>query len=169
VWVTVIESLDQALASLRRLFGEVLAVAEPAWLTAAAAAWADPPAGPRLRVVVPVWRDPWMVVGARTFTGDLLPRLGLDNVFAGHAERYPRLELADVRAAGAELVLLPDEPYRFTADDGPEAFPGLSVALVPGRELTWYGPSLATARATLLDRVRVAGASPGTAARRSTR
>jgi ABC-type Fe3+-hydroxamate transport system substrate-binding protein len=156
VWVTVIESLDQALASLRRLFADVLAVGEPDWLAAAAASWAQPPAGPRTRVVVPVWRDPWMVVGARTFTGDLLDRLGLDNVFAGHAERYPRVDPAELRAAGPELVLLPDEPYRFTADDGPEAFPGLPSALVSGRELTWYGPSLATARTSLLARVRAA-------------
>jgi ABC-type Fe3+-hydroxamate transport system substrate-binding protein len=158
VWVTVVESLDQALASLRRLFGEVLAAGEPDWLATAAAEWAPPPAGPRLRVAVPVWRDPWMVVGARTFTGDLLARLGLDDVFAGHAERYPRVELDDIRSAAPDLVLLPDEPYLFTADDGPEAFPGLPVALVSGRDLTWYGPSLATARGSLLARVRaVAG------------
>ena len=156
VWVTVIESLDQALASLHRLFTDVLDVGEPEWLAAAATAWAEPAPGPGRRVVVPVWRDPWMVVGSRTFTGDLLARLGLVNVFAGHGERYPRLELAEVRAAAPELVLLPDEPYVFTATDGPEAFPGLPVALVSGRELTWYGPSLATARATLLDQVRVA-------------
>ena len=156
VWVTVVESLDQALASLRRLFGEVLAVGEPDWLAAAAAEWAPPPSGPRPRVVVPVWRDPWMVVGARTFTGDVLARLGLDNAFAGHAERYPRVEPAELRAAGPELVLLPDEPYPFTADDGPEAFAGLPVALVSGRDLTWYGPSLATARTSLLARVREA-------------
>jgi hypothetical protein len=48
------------------------------------------------------------------------------------------------------LVLLPDEPYRFTADDGPDAFPAQRVVLVSGRLLTWYGPSLATARADLL-------------------
>ena len=36
-------------------------------------------------------------------------------------------------AAGAELAVLPDEPYPFTASDGPEAFPGIAVALVPGR------------------------------------
>jgi len=48
-------------------------------------------------------------------------------------------------------VLLPDEPYPFTAADGPEEFPGRRVVLLPGRLLTWYGPSLATARADLLD------------------
>jgi ABC-type Fe3+-hydroxamate transport system substrate-binding protein len=158
VWVTVIESLDQALGSMRRLFGDVLDVGEPGWLAAAAAAWAEPAPGRGTRVVVPVWRDPWMVVGSRTFTGDLLARLGLVNVFAGHGERYPRLELAEVHAAVPELVLLPDEPYVFTATDGPEAFPGLPVALVSGRDLTWYGPSLATARSALLGRVRAAGA-----------
>jgi len=52
-------------------------------------------------------------------------------------------------AAGAELAVLPDEPYPFTASDGPEAFPGIAVALVSGRSLTWYGPSLTTARAEL--------------------
>ena len=40
--------------------------------------------------------------------------------------------------------MLPDEPYAFTADDGPEAFAAPSV-LVSGRLLTWYGPSLAEA------------------------
>jgi len=45
--------------------------------------------------------------------------------------------------------VLPDEPYRFTATDGPEAFPGVPCALVSGRHLTWYGPSLAEARGVL--------------------
>ena len=47
------------------------------------------------------------------------------------------------------LVVLPDEPYAFTAEDGPEAFPGVPAALVSGRHLTWYGPSLAEAPALL--------------------
>ncbi len=47
-------------------------------------------------------------------------------------------------------MLLPDEPYRFAPDDGPESFPGCAVALVSGRNLTWYGPSLATARDVLI-------------------
>ena len=48
------------------------------------------------------------------------------------------------------MVLLPDEPYPFTAEDGPGEFPAQRVVLVSGRLLTWYGPSLATARADLL-------------------
>lgn len=150
VWVTVIESVDEALASMRRLFGEVLDVGEPAWLADAAAAWSQPPPVTGLRVAVPVWRDPWMVVGPRTFTGDVLPRLGLVNVFAGAADRYPKVDVEEITGAAPDVVVLPDEPYPFTADDGPEAFPGTRTALVPGRDLTWYGPSLGPARHRLL-------------------
>jgi ABC-type Fe3+-hydroxamate transport system substrate-binding protein len=162
VWVTVIESVDDALRSMSRLFADVLAVGEPGWLARADEEWSRPAPEPWLRVVVPIWRDPWMVVGARTFTGDVLSRLGLTNVFGASPERYPRLELEQLRTAGAELVLLPDEPYAFTADDGPEAFPGVRTVLVSGRELTWYGPSLATARTHLSRRIQH-DVMPGTA------
>ena len=91
-----------------------------------------------------------MVVGARTFTGDLLSRLGLVNLFGEDEQRYPHVALGRLQDVGADAVLLPDEPYVFTADDGPEAFPGVRTVLVSGRELTWYGPSLATARTSLM-------------------
>ncbi|MEU6753740.1 helical backbone metal receptor, partial [Spirillospora sp. NPDC046719] len=84
-----------------------------------------------------------------TFTGDVLSRLGVANVYAGHPERYPKIPLDELNASGADLVVLPDEPYRFTEDDGPESFPGIDVALVGGRHLTWYGPSLVRAPAAL--------------------
>jgi len=169
VWVTVIESVPEALASLRRLLTGPLGLAAPAWLAAAEQAWAEPaprsspaqsslarssPARPSRRVAVPIWRDPWMVVGARTFTGDVLARLGLDNVFGAGPDRYPHVEAEQIRAAAPDLVLLPDEPYRFTPDDGPEEFPDYRVVLVSGRLLTWYGPTLATARADLLSLTR---------------
>jgi ABC-type Fe3+-hydroxamate transport system substrate-binding protein len=154
VWVTEIETVDGALRSLRRLFTDVLAVPEPGWIRSAEDDWSAPPALPPLRTVVPIWRDPWMVVGARTFAGDMLTRLGLAHIFAESPGRYPKHELASLLAAGPELVLLPDEPYVFTGSDGPEAFPGIAAALVRGRNLTWYGPSLATARAELTACIR---------------
>lgn len=149
VWVTRIETLAEAFGSLDRLFGRALAGDRPDWLTAAEASWAAPARLPPLRTVVPIWRDPWMVVGARTFTGDLLSRLGLRNAFANSPDRYPKVQLAEILAVRPELVLLPDEPYEFSAGDGPEAFGGLRTELISGRLLTWYGPSLATAREAL--------------------
>ena len=52
----------------------------------------------------------------------------------------------EVDRPDVDLVLLPDEPYVFTAEDGPEAFTQAPTALVSGRLLTWYGPSLLEAR-----------------------
>jgi ABC-type Fe3+-hydroxamate transport system substrate-binding protein len=151
VWVTVIESVPDAMTSMRRLLTGPLGLeAPPPWLVAAEQAWAGSAPRPARRVAVPIWRDPWMVVGARTFTGDVLARLGLDNVFGAGPDRYPHVEAEQIRAAAPDLVLLPDEPYPFTSDDGPEEFPAHRAVLVPGRLLTWYGPSLVTARTDLL-------------------
>ena len=57
---------------------------------------------------------------------------------------------ADIAAADPDVVVLPDEPYVFSAGDGPEVFPRRAASRsVAGRLLTWYGPSLVEARATL--------------------
>jgi ABC-type Fe3+-hydroxamate transport system substrate-binding protein len=150
VWVTVITTLDEAIASLRRMFREALGWMQPPWLAEAERAWRDPPPSPRVRAAIPVWRDPWMVVGSRTFTGDIAARLGLCNVYGNHPDRYPHVSLEDLTAHRPDMIVLPDEPYRFSAADGPEMFPGRRVALVEGRCLTWYGPSLVNARTLLL-------------------
>jgi ABC-type Fe3+-hydroxamate transport system substrate-binding protein len=161
VWVTVIRTLDEAFTSLRRMFREALGWPEPSWLADAERAWSSPAPRPRLRAVIPVWRDPWMVVGPGTFTGDLAARLGLDNVYgagvyAEDADRYPHVSLDDVAARRPDIIVLPDEPYRFTESDGPEMFTAQRVALVEGRSLTWYGPSLTTARSLLLSQIAAA-------------
>jgi ABC-type Fe3+-hydroxamate transport system substrate-binding protein len=156
VWVTDIETVPQAVASLERLFTSALGLEAPGWLTEAERVWRAPVPSTGTRVVIPIWRDPWMVVGSRTFTGDLVTRLGLAHVFADTAhnprgERYPHVDLAQLDRDDIDLVLLPDEPYVFTADDGPEAFARTPTRLVSGRLLTWYGPSLLEARDLVLD------------------
>ncbi|MGW4425722.1 helical backbone metal receptor [Streptosporangium sp. NPDC004631] len=156
VWTTVIRTVDEALVSLDRVLTRACRMPRPAWLDEAGAAWNPPEPARRRRAVIPVWRRPWMVLGRDTFAGDMLTRLGVGNVFAGHPERYPRIPLADLLAAGPDLVVLPDEPYRFTADDGPESFPGVDAALVSGRHLTWYGPSLAEAPSVLAGQLGLA-------------
>ena len=67
-------------------------------------------------------------------------RLGLDNVFGAGPGRYPHVEAAAIRAAAPDVVLLPDEPYPFTAADGPEEFPAQRVVLVSGRLCQGTGP-----------------------------
>ena len=148
VWVTVTETVPGALESLARLFTTVLAREKPDWLTTARELWQE--ARPeRGTAAVAVWRDPWMVVGRDTFTGDLLRRLGLRNVYADSDGRYPHVTVGEIEAHRPDLVLLPDEPYVFTGDDGPEAFGTTPTALCSGRLLTWYGPSLVEAHSVL--------------------
>jgi len=146
VYVTDVRTLDGAFASLRRMLA-ACGLGTPPWLTDAEAAWAAvPEPAVRRRAVVPIWRRPWMAVGRDTFTGAVLARLGVDNALADDPERYPRVDPAALPPH--DLVVLPDEPYAFTADDGPEAFAAPS-ALVSGRLLTWYGPSLGEAARVL--------------------
>lgn len=162
VWVTYPRTVEEALGSpgspgsLGRMFA-VLGTPEPEWLAAARTAWVAPPAfTPTRTAVVPVWRRPWVVVGPDTFAGDVLARLGVRNVYATAGERYPRPSLDEIRATDPDLVVLPDEPYAFTATDGPDAFPDRRFALVSGRHLTWYGPSLASAPALLAAQLGIA-------------
>ncbi|MFJ3305668.1 helical backbone metal receptor [Streptomyces sp. NPDC086549] len=157
VLVTEVRDVPQAFRELSRVLAACGVPARPRWLTAAERTWSSLPApAHRTTAVVPVWRRPWMVLGRDTFAGDVLSRLGVDHLQAAHPDRYPRIPLDELRAAAPELVVLPDEPYRFTPDDGPEAFPGLPCALVSGRHLTWYGPSLAEAPRVLAEALRAA-------------
>jgi ABC-type Fe3+-hydroxamate transport system substrate-binding protein len=161
VWVTRVRDLPGALESLERMITVACRLPRPPWLDAARAGWELLPAvvpGARRRAIVPIWRRPWMVLGRDTFAGDLLARLGVTNLYADHAERYPRIGLSELSGAGADLVVLPDEPYPFSAADGPEAFAGLPAALVSGRHLTWYGPSLTEAPEVLGRQLREARA-----------
>lgn len=149
VWVTDIRTVDGALTSIERLLA-LIDGADSGWLDQAEAAWADPPRlsvpaspGRPVRAVVPIWRRPWMALGSDTYAGDVLRRLNVANVLADDPQRYPRFDPDTL--ASYDLVILPDEPYAFTATNGPEAFPGRPFALVDGRSLTWYGPAMIAA------------------------
>jgi ABC-type Fe3+-hydroxamate transport system substrate-binding protein len=152
VWMTAPATVDQALGSLDRLCS-VLDRPRPAWLRRVQEVWAHPPQVAPVTAVVPIWRRPWMVLGRDTFAGDVLARLGVGNVFADAAGRYPRLAKDDPRGVVADLVVFPDEPYAFTPDDGPDAWPHCRPVFVSGRHLTWYGPSLAEAPSVLVDQL----------------
>ena len=156
VWVTAPQTVPQALDSLARML-TACGLDRPAWLSEAEQTWAPAYDGPRRSAVVPIWRRPWMALGRDTFAGDVLARLGVNNVLAASPERYPRF----TPPVAADLVVLPDEPYAFSPTDGPEAFPGLPAACVSGRHLTWYGPSLVEARALLTTQLATA-APPST-------
>ncbi len=104
----------------------------------------------RPRVFVPIWKNPYMSVGSDTYVHDALKTCGGENV-CGEAARYPVVTLEEVEAMQPEIVLLPDEPYPFSAEDL-EEFYSLDIHathadrihLVDGKLLTWYGPRMAS-------------------------
>jgi len=105
------------------------------------------------RVFCPIWRRPYMTVNGDTYIHDMLAVTGGLNVFAAEPKRYPEVTLEQVAATGAEVILLPDEPYRFRAvhRDDFTPYPGLPavrdgrIHLVDGKLLAWYGPRIAEA------------------------
>jgi len=111
----------------------------------------------RVRVVCPIWRDPWMVVGDDTYAHDLITLCGGENVFAGVSRRrYPLVKLAEIEAAGPELILLPDEPYAFGQRDAQELgaldIPAADtghIHMIDGTLVSWYGPRILQAIETL--------------------
>jgi ABC-type Fe3+-hydroxamate transport system substrate-binding protein len=91
---------------------------------------------------VAVWRRPWMSLAADTYGSSLLDLVGVGNVCAGAAARYPEITLDDVATLAPNLVLLPSEPYPFKARHVAEVertVPGVPTVLVDGRDLFWWG------------------------------
>ena len=120
-----------------------------------------PPAG--ARAFTPIWMDPLMTLNADTFGSDVLARVGFANAFGdrlrlyplaadlgkmpeveanGRDVRYPRLTLAELAARDPDLLVLPDEPHAFSAEDEATlhaAVPRARVIRVVGKDLFWYG------------------------------
>lgn len=103
----------------------------------------------RPRIFVPIWRGPYMGVGSDTYVHDVIEVSGGESVCGGRT-RYPILSLEEIEDFQPEVILLPDEPYPFSAEDLAE-FYALDVPaarndriyLVDGKLLTWYGPRMA--------------------------
>jgi ABC-type Fe3+-hydroxamate transport system substrate-binding protein len=158
VWVTFPRTVADGIGLIREL--GALTGTDPA-----AAAMAGPieaahahvqarvAARPRARVFCPIWRGPYMTVNRDTYVHDMLRTCGGDNVFGESPDRYPTVTLDDVRERAPDVILLPDEPYRFRAvhraDFAPLAdVPAVRagrIRLVDGKLLSWYGPRIAEA------------------------
>jgi ABC-type Fe3+-hydroxamate transport system substrate-binding protein len=114
------------------------------------------PSAPR-RSAVLIWRRPWMTTNADTYGSSLLDLLGVDNVFADSNERYPEVALEEIAERGADLLLLPDEPYPFRERHVQEvatAVADAAVRLVDGRDLFWWGVRTPAAASRLRDALR---------------
>jgi ABC-type Fe3+-hydroxamate transport system substrate-binding protein len=140
----------------------------------------------KVRVFCPIWKDPWMTINRETFVHDMLETCGGTNIFAdrerrfplaadlgerperdaaqveGRDRRYPRVTLEEMAGLMPEVILLPDEPYCFTAADQADfvgwfrvpAVRNRRILLIDGKTVCWYwsrlDESLRSLRALLL-------------------
>ncbi|MBI4270781.1 MAG: cobalamin-binding protein [Candidatus Rokubacteria bacterium] len=156
VWVTYPRTVADSLRMIRELgeltgtdasAGALLAELEPLLERVRA----DGAARPAVAVFYPIWRAPYMTIGGDTYIHDLLAVCGGRNVFGDRSERYPQITLDEVAVRRPEVVLLPDEPFRFRAAHVTD-FAGLGarrIQLVDGKLFSWYGPRLGAALRTV--------------------
>lgn len=93
-----------------------------------------------------IWKDPYMVAGRNTFIDDILRKIGLNNVVT--QDRYPEIELSQLKTKNCELIFLSSEPYPFKQkhiDEIQDAIPYAKVMLVDGEMFSWYGSRLVKA------------------------
>ena len=162
VWVTYPRSVAGGLAMIRELGAVTGAVAaadamlaelEPLHARVRAEAASRPP----VAVFYPVWRGPYMTIGGDTYISDVLAVCGGRNVFAEEADRYPAVTLEEMARRRPDVILLPDEPFRFRrahlADFSPyvdvPAVRDGRILLVDGKRFSWHGPRLAEALRTI--------------------
>jgi ABC-type Fe3+-hydroxamate transport system substrate-binding protein len=80
-----------------------------------------------------------MTIAGDTYGSKLLEWIGIANVFADSATRYPETSLEDVAARGPDVVLAPSEPYPFAERHRAELETLAPVRFVDGRDLFWWG------------------------------
>jgi len=161
VWVTFPRTVRDSVALLRELADlgateeAVESVVRPVEEAVRTAEERRPARG--LPVFCPIWKNPWMAVGGETYASSLLELCGGANVFADcGGRRYPIVELEQVVAAAPEVILLPSEPYDFGPRDAlelaaltvPAARNG-RIHLIDGTLVSWYGPRIEPAIATI--------------------
>jgi ABC-type Fe3+-hydroxamate transport system substrate-binding protein len=113
-----------------------------------------------VRVFCPIWRNPWMTIGRDTYMHDLLALCGGENVFSDATDRYPEVTLDEAAARAPDVVLLPDEPFRFGKKHVPEVIermPNARIYLVDGKLMCWYGPRIPAAIRMLRELLRPEG------------
>jgi len=93
---------------------------------------------PRCRAFIPIWRRPWMALGAPTYGSSLLFHLGVVNVFSDDGP-YPEIDLDRARDRHPDVVLAPSEPYPFSERQRPELESVAPTTFVDGKDLFWWG------------------------------
>jgi ABC-type Fe3+-hydroxamate transport system substrate-binding protein len=87
---------------------------------------------------VPIWKRPWMALGAPTYGTSVLAAISVGNVFAAEGP-YPEVTLEDAAARRPDVVLAPSEPYPFAERHRALLEAVAPAVFVDGKDLVWWG------------------------------
>lgn len=140
---------------------------------------------PQIPYFCPIWMDVhqgvdwWMTFNQDTYMSDVFSLFGGTNIFGDRERqypleadlgmreaeppgerdiRYPRVTAGEIIGAQPEIIFLPDEPYKFSAEDrslieyalaDTPAVRNKKIFFIDGSLITWYGVRLAEAIHTL--------------------
>jgi ABC-type Fe3+-hydroxamate transport system substrate-binding protein len=178
VWMSFPKTVDQAVDVLRKILAiyhdDKPAMHINSLQAAIDMAYAARPEE-GLKYFCPIWMDArgdlpwWMTFNQDTFAHSILDLMGGQNIFAGRERvyplsadiggdppmdepardtRYPRVVVEEILAGEPALIILPSEPFEFSAHDLPQieellaftpAAQNKNIKLVDGSLITWHG------------------------------
>lgn len=144
VWVSDVNTLDDALEMMRRL-GEITEAEKKAGalVSEIQESFKQLATVSTQRVLYLIWQKPWMAAGTDNFIHEMLDCCDWQNVV--QEARYPELSDADIRELDPEIVMLSSEPFPFQEkhmDSILSLLPHAKVLLVDGEMFSWYGSRL---------------------------
>ncbi|HSH70775.1 MAG TPA: helical backbone metal receptor [Deferrisomatales bacterium] len=142
VYVALPRTLERVAGFLRDLAALVRRPQARQWADELTRASASAP-GPPVPVACLVWNSPYMAAAPDTLPHAVLTAAGGSNVVARQGDRrYPEIAAAALARARPRVILLPDDPYPFSATDAAEleaSVPGATAVCIPGEWVSWYG------------------------------
>ncbi|HMQ11656.1 MAG TPA: helical backbone metal receptor [Oligoflexia bacterium] len=92
-----------------------------------------------------IWKKPWMVAAGKTYISSLIESY-CSNAF-GHVERYPHIELSEIKKNSVDHIFLLTEPFCFNDTHRQELKVyfneqgiDMPVSILNGENFTWPGP-----------------------------
>ena len=67
-----------------------------------------------------IWKKPWISINEDTFASSMIEYCGGQNLTSNYLERYPKIDLGTIIDLNPDVILLPDEPYKFQEEDKKE-------------------------------------------------
>ena len=148
VWVSDIHNLAEAMTMISGV-GEIVGKVSEAdeivlKIETSLAALRPLSVSARNKVTYCIWRNPWMWAGTDTFISDMLDKAGFTNALSSQ-NRYPEIELEQLKAYKPDLIFLSSEPYPFKEkhiEEIKSILPETEALLIDGEMFSWYGSRL---------------------------